>query len=191
MITVVIPTLDSERSLVPTLAALVQGSAEGLVREVLLADGGSRDGTHAIADAAGCEIVPGPSDAGSRLAAAAEAARGDWILFLEAGAVLEEIWTREVGVFVAGKDASTDRTATFRLALDAEGAGARIHEMLAAIRLAWLGRPRPEQGLLIAKHYYRSLGGHSPGQDAHHHLLQSIDSRRFTVMRTHIKLPAR
>jgi glycosyltransferase involved in cell wall biosynthesis len=189
MITVVIPTLDSERSLVPTLAALVQGSAEGLVREVLLADGGSRDGTRAIADATGCEIVPGPADEGSRLAAAAEAARSDWILFLEPGAVLEEIWTREVGVFVAGKNASTNRAATFRLALDAEGSGARIREALAAIRLALLGRPRPEQGLLIAKHYYRSLGGHSSGNDAGRQLFQRI-GRGLTVMRTRITVPA-
>ena len=189
MITVVIPTLDSERSLVPTLAALVQGSAEGLVREVLLADGGSSDGTHAIADAAGCEIVAGPSDAGSRLAAAAQAARSDWILFLDPGAVLEEIWTREVGVFVAGKDASTNRVATFRLALDAEGARARIRETLAAVRFALFGRPRPDQGLLIAKQYYRSLGGHSPGHDAHEHLLKLIGRDRVAVMRTRIMLP--
>jgi hypothetical protein len=189
MITVVIPTLDSERSLVPTLAALVQGSAEGLVREVLLADAGSRDGTHAIADAAGCEIVRGPSDEGSRLAAAAQAARGDWILFLEPGAVLEEIWTREVGVFVAGRDASTNRAATFRLAVDAEGAGARIRETVAVARLKLLGRPRPEQGLLIATQYYRSLGGHSPGYDAHYRLLQMIGRERVTVMRTRITLP--
>jgi glycosyltransferase involved in cell wall biosynthesis len=191
MITVVIPTLDSERSLVPTLAALVQGSAEGLVREVLLADAGSRDGTHAIADAAGCEIVPGPSDEGSRLAAAAGAARGDWILFLEPGAVLEEIWTREVGVFIAGKDSPTNRAATFRLAVDAEGPAARIRETLAAIRLALLGRPRPEQGLLIAKNYYRSLGGHTSGDDAGRQLFQRIGGGRFTVMRTRITVPGR
>ena len=188
MITVVIPTLDSERLLVPTLAALVQGSAEGLVREVLLADGGSSDGTRAIADAAGCEIVAGPADPGSRLAAAARAARSDWMLFLDPGAVLEEIWTREVGVFVAGKDASTNRAATFRLALDAEGARARIRERSAAIRLALLGRARRDQGLLIAKHYYRALGGHSSGQDAHDRLLRAIG--RVTVLRTRITLPA-
>jgi hypothetical protein len=187
MITVVIPTLDSERLLVPTLAALVQGSAEGLVREVLLADGGSSDGTSAIADAAGCEIVAGPADAGSRLAAAAKAARSDWILFLEPGAVLQEIWTREVGVFVAGKNASTRRAATFRLALEAEGVLARIRETSAAIRLALLGRPRPEQGLLIAKHFYRTQGGHAPGPDAHGRLLRAIG--RVSVMRTRITLP--
>jgi glycosyltransferase involved in cell wall biosynthesis len=190
MITVVIPTLDSERSLVPTLAALVQGSAEGLVREVLFADGGSRDGTRAIADAAGCEIVAGPSDEGLRLAAAAQAARSDWILFLDPGAILEEIWTREVGVFVAGKNASADRVATFRLAVDAEGEGARLRETWAAIRLALVGRPRSEQGLLIAKSYYRTLGGHSPGHDAHDRLLKMIGRGRVTLMRTRITVPA-
>jgi glycosyltransferase involved in cell wall biosynthesis len=92
MITVVIPTLDSEQVLVPTLAALVRGSAEGLVREVVLADGGSQDETRKIADAAGCEFLRGPQDEGTRLKQAATIARSGWLLFLDPGAVLDEGW---------------------------------------------------------------------------------------------------
>jgi glycosyltransferase involved in cell wall biosynthesis len=190
MITVVIPTLDSEHSLVPTLAALVQGSAEGLIGEVLLADGGSTDGTRTIADAAGCEVVSGPPDEGSRLAAAANLARGEWLLFIDPGAVLDEIWTREVGFFIGEKNATLARVATFRLAVDSGGIAPRVREGLASMRFVLLGRPRPEQGLMIAAEYYRSLGGHPPGQDARRKLLQRIDRRRFTAMRTRIMLSA-
>ena len=56
MISVIIPTLDSERALLPTLAALVPGAMEGLVSEVIVADGGSRDDTAIVADAAGCNF---------------------------------------------------------------------------------------------------------------------------------------
>ena len=191
MITVVIPTLDSEHLLVPTLAALVQGSAEGLVREVLLADGGSVDATSTIADAAGCEIVPGPPDEGSRLSAAAERARGEWLLFLDPGAVLDEIWTREVGAFVGGRHASHDRVATFRLVIDSEGTISRLREAVAATRFILLGRPRPEQGLLIARKFYRAIGGHSPGRGSRDRLLRSIGRGRFTTMLTHITLPGK
>ena len=45
VLSVIIPTLDCERSLVPTLASLVSGAAVGTVRDVIIADGGSRDAT--------------------------------------------------------------------------------------------------------------------------------------------------
>lgn len=38
MLSVVIATHDSERALLPTLAALVAGAAAGVVREVIVAD---------------------------------------------------------------------------------------------------------------------------------------------------------
>ena len=47
MFSIIIATHDSERALVPTLAALVPGATAGIVREVIVADGGSRDETEA------------------------------------------------------------------------------------------------------------------------------------------------
>ena len=45
MLSVVIPTLNAEKSLAATLAALVPGVVEGLIREVIISDGGSTDAT--------------------------------------------------------------------------------------------------------------------------------------------------
>jgi glycosyltransferase involved in cell wall biosynthesis len=56
MLSVVIATHDSERALLPTLAGLVAGAAAGVVRDVVIADAGSRDATGAIADGAGCHV---------------------------------------------------------------------------------------------------------------------------------------
>ena len=56
MFSIVIATHDSERALVPTLAALVPGATAGIVREVIVADGGSRDKTEEVADIAGCRF---------------------------------------------------------------------------------------------------------------------------------------
>ena len=56
MFSIIIPTHDSERALVPTLAALVPGATAGIVREVIVADGGSRDETEQVADIAGCRV---------------------------------------------------------------------------------------------------------------------------------------
>ena len=97
MITAILSTRDDEIGLALALSALVPAATEGIVREAIVVDGGSRDGTLAVADAAGCTIVP---DAGDGLRQAASAARGDWLLFLTPAAVLETGWQSEVIAFV-------------------------------------------------------------------------------------------
>ena len=53
MISVVIPTLDAEATLGDALTALIPAVVEGVVREVIIVDGGSTDRTLRIADAVG------------------------------------------------------------------------------------------------------------------------------------------
>ena len=67
MLSVVIATHESERELLPTLAALVPGAAAGAVREVIVADAGSRDQTAEVADIAGCRVIVSPAPLGARL----------------------------------------------------------------------------------------------------------------------------
>ena len=57
MLSVIIATHESERPLVRTLAALVPGATAGVVREVIVADAGSRDATVEVADIAGCRFL--------------------------------------------------------------------------------------------------------------------------------------
>ena len=57
MITIIIPTLNSEESLAATMSALVPGAVDGIVRDVVVVDGGSRDQTMAIVEASGAQIV--------------------------------------------------------------------------------------------------------------------------------------
>lgn len=161
MISVLIPTQDSERLLVPVLSTLVAGSAEGLLREVVLADGGSTDGTARIADAAGCEFRVLRGDAPERLREAARNVRGPWLLLLDPASVLEEGWTREVAKFVesAERAGQADRAAAFRYAIDGYGFAPRLKEFAAAAQCTVTGRPRPEQGLLVSKRRYESAAG--------------------------------
>ena len=57
MISVIIPTLNAQPGLAATLTALVPATVDGLVREVIVVDGGSTDRTAAIADEAGTHFV--------------------------------------------------------------------------------------------------------------------------------------
>src|ERR1035438_4685185 len=59
MLSAIISTHESERALVPTLAALVPGATAGLLGEVIVADAGSRDATAEVADIAGCRFLAG------------------------------------------------------------------------------------------------------------------------------------
>src|SRR5262249_46738725 len=100
MLSVVIATRDSERALMRALGELGAGPAGGIVREVIVADAGSRDATGAIADGAGCRVLPSTQRRGPRLKAAAEAARAPWLLFLRPGIVLDATWVDETRRFI-------------------------------------------------------------------------------------------
>jgi glycosyltransferase involved in cell wall biosynthesis len=99
MISVVISTRDSEVLLASTLAALVPGAVAGLVREVIVADGGSADGTATVADIAGCRFLASAEPLGARLSLAAAMARADWLLFLRPGSVPGTRWIDEAQRF--------------------------------------------------------------------------------------------
>lgn len=155
MLSVVIPTCESERTLVRTLACLVPGATAGIVSEVILADGGSQDETEAVADIAGCRFLSLPGSLGARLKTAADTARQDWLMFLTPGAVLESHWIGDVERFVASGEREA---AAFR-----PGAGTARDSLLSEafrLLLASMRGPRPEQGLLVSRRLYAALGGH-------------------------------
>jgi glycosyltransferase involved in cell wall biosynthesis len=193
MVSVIIPTDNSENLLTPTLAALVPGAAIGRVREVIIADAGSQDGTAEIADIAGCEFFPAPGPLAQRLRAAATRARSPWLMFLRPGVVLDQHWLEETGRFIEqmqlqGLDAA--RAAMFRRAREFEVRGSALRDVVAALRNA-LARPHPEQGLLISKRLYEATGGHRDGRDPEMSLLSTLGRRRTVVLRSGASPPRR
>jgi len=156
-ISAVIPTLDEERNL---LRALVRLSEFSLVGEIVVADGGSRDGTAAVAVQAGARIVGAPRGRGSQLASGAAAATGDWLLFLHADCRLEVGWTDAVRTFIAAPGAG-DRAGYFDLALDDDALAARRLERAVAWRCRVLALPYGDQGLLISRALYDAVGGYA------------------------------
>src|SRR6185312_5206894 len=80
-ISVVIPTLDAAAELPGAVAGLVNSA---IVREIVVADGGSRDATTRIARDAGAKVIAAPRGRGPQLAAGAAAASAAWLLFLHA-----------------------------------------------------------------------------------------------------------
>jgi len=158
MLSIVIPTLNCERVLGPTLEALVPGALSGLVSQLVISDGGSTDATLAVADEAGADLVTGPPGRGAQLARGAEAARGRWLLFLHADTVLAENWPERIRRFIEEGDEA--RAASFRFRLDDRRMRARVVEKVVAMRCLVAVLPYGDQGLLISRRLYDQLGGY-------------------------------
>jgi len=100
MITAIIETRDDEVDLAHALAALVPAATEGIVRQVIVIDHGSVDGTRVVADAAGCTLIEasrGDTEARRR---AIELTRTDWLLLMSPSLRLVAGWQNEAMVFI-------------------------------------------------------------------------------------------
>lgn len=133
MLSVLIETRNDEEGLARSLASLVGGAVEGVVREVIVCDRGSSDQTHYVAEHAGCVFL-----AEGGIKAGIAQAKGEWLLLLEPGARLAEGWIDDV------------MRHTAKLTM-----GARFSRAKASARPFWqrmTTRPRAlEQGLVITK----------------------------------------
>lgn len=184
MLSAIIATHESECGLVPTLAALVPGATAGLLGEVIVADGGSRDATAEVADIAGCRFMSSAAPLGARLKAAAVSTRAPWLLFLRAGCVPEPGWVTAADRFIEAADRleGATRAAMFRPPSVSDLLRPSLSELIALLRVALGGGPKPEQGLLIARRFYDTLGGHPAQTDAEAALLRLIGRRRIAML---------
>jgi glycosyltransferase involved in cell wall biosynthesis len=185
MINVVVPTLNAERLLARCFDSLIAAVVRGVVREVIVADGGSSDGTLAIADAAGARVVVASGARSAQLLAGAAAARADWILFLHPQTALEPGWDVEVEAFLGQAMPERPQAAAFRFALEEFGGEARRAEAKAALRSRLLALPYGDQGLLVPKRLYRKIGGYralAAMEDAD--LVRRIGRRRLVLLRS-------
>lgn len=157
-LSVIIPTLNAAGALPACLAALDEARGCGMVDQVVVADGGSRDATVEIARAAGAIVIQSDPGRGRQLAAGAGAAAGDWLLFLHADTRLAPDWAAAARSFMARAE-SAERAAVFQLAYDEESPAARRVARLANWRARRLGLPYGDQGLLISRGLYEKVGG--------------------------------
>lgn len=175
---IIIPTLNAAEGLGAALAACAEAGAE-----ILVADGGSTDGTPGLARAAGAEVIAASRGRGPQLVAGAAANRADWLLFLHADTRLEPGWAAAVRGFMAQPE-NAGRAAYFRFTLDDPAPQARRLERLVAWRCRVLALPYGDQGLLLSRALYQSVGGYRPLP-----LMEDVDLVRRLGRRRLVSLP--
>lgn len=155
-ISIVIPTLNAEDHLPACLHGLMEGLEAGIIRELIVADGGSVDATGATAQAWGAEVLHSAPSRGGQLRRACAHAKADWLLILHADTVLQPGWSAHVQRHLA----HPERAAWFRLQFDQTGLAAKLVAGWANLRSRF-GMPYGDQGLLISAALYARVGGYA------------------------------
>jgi rSAM/selenodomain-associated transferase 2 len=155
-VSVIIPTLD-EAARLPALIAALRREPE--LAEIIVADGGSADGTAATAEALGTRVVETAAGRGRQLGAGAAAASGEILLFLHADSVFPSGG-------LAALTAALDRDpatpgGNFRVVFDGDSGFAR---WLTGF-YAWLRRFAlyyGDSGIFVRRRVYAAIGGVAP-----------------------------
>jgi len=149
---VVIPTFNEVRQIASTVRAV---AADG-PNEILVADGGSTDGTVERAAHAGARVLQAPKGRARQMNAAAAAARSDLLFFLHADTLPPTGYARiirrtlERPVVAAG---------AFRFSLREPIPGRALVQTLVALRCTLFGTPFGDQGLFVRRELFLALGG--------------------------------
>lgn len=177
-VSIVIPTLNAEAELPAALEHLMEGLAAGLIRELVISDGGSTDATRAIAEAAGAEWITGAPSRGGQLRRGCAAAQGDWLLVLHADTHLEAGWSAAVSQHLQEGQGSP---ACFHLRFRARGLMPAWVAGWANLRSRLFGLPYGDQGLLIRRDIYEAAGGY-PDQVLMEDVALARRLRRLTLL---------
>jgi hypothetical protein len=155
MFAIVIPTFEQIDLLADAIVAL-----EGC--KIFVVDASSIADIHSIYLPRNVSILHCKRGRGQQLGAGAEAAIAEGaesLLFLHADTVLSAGWFAEAQAFTNDPD-NQNMAAVFTFRVDDQGSAARRLEGLVAWRTKVLALPYGDQGLLISKDFYLSLGGY-------------------------------
>ena len=150
-VAILIPTLDERDNLVRLLPAVL-----AVADQVVVSDGGSRDGSVAVAEALGVPVVRGAPGRGGQLNRAAAAADTDVLLFLHADTDLPPGAVERVRRAIAGGAIGGGFLAHFASTRPILGLGSRLVDL----RTRWLRTPLGDQAQFASRDAFLALGGY-------------------------------
>jgi len=154
-LSVVIPALNEAGQIAETLSALARSSNV----EIIVVDGGSPDGTIAVARAAGVRVLEARPPRSIQMNAGAAAAGGNLLLFLHADTRLPAGFETQVRQTLAR---SRVAAGAFRLKIDGNQRGLRTIEAVANWRSRVLQMPYGDQALFLRSYTFWESGAFPP-----------------------------
>ncbi|NIP85909.1 MAG: glycosyltransferase [Planctomycetales bacterium] len=151
-ISAVIPVLNEA----PSLKAAIDRAWLAGVDEVIVCDGGSNDGSLAIAAQQPCRLIESPASRAVQQNRGAAVAGGDVLLFLHADTWLAPGAGDQMRAALA--DASL-LCGGFRQQIECAGRVYRWLEQGNAARVRWLGLPYGDQGIFVRRETFDAVGG--------------------------------
>lgn len=149
---IVVPTLNEEDALRRTLPAML-----AVADEVVVSDGGSGDGTVAVARGLGARVVAGPPGRGGQLNRGAAAAHGaEILLFVHADTTLPPDGVEAVRRVVANGAPG----GAFFLRFDTDRPMQRLGSWLINWRTRLIRVPLGDQGQFATRETFERLGGY-------------------------------
>ena len=152
-ISIVIPTLNEAAAISET----VRRAQSATNVEVIVVDGGSRDGTTEIAGRLGALVLTAEASRARQMNIGAAAAAGDVLLFLHADTLLPDGYDGQVRGVLSRPDAAAG---AFALGIDSPLPSLRIMENVANWRSRFLQKPYGDQALFLAAGTFRAIGGY-------------------------------
>ena len=150
-ISVVIPALNEAETIGPALAST--GTPNGI--ECIVVDGGSRDNTADIAEAAGARVLHSPPGRAQQMNAGAEAAQGEFLVFLHADTCLPAGFADHVRRTLRTPGVAAG---AFELKIDGPSPGLRIIERVANWRSQYLKMPYGDQVIFLSTKIFNQVG---------------------------------
>jgi rSAM/selenodomain-associated transferase 2 len=147
------PVLDESAGIAATLAALAPLRLRG--HEVIVADGGSSDGTPALCAGATDAVIDAPRGRARQMNAGAARARGEVLLFLHADTQLPP----QADAHVLAAVASGAAWGRFDVRIDGRSALLPVVAALMNRRSRWSGIATGDQAIFMRRDVFEALGG--------------------------------
>lgn len=151
-LSVIIPALNEEQSISPTLESVRRERPY----ELIVVDGGSKDGTRAFAERLGAKVITVKPSRARQMNAGAAKATGNVLLFLHADTVLPPGW-KDVVSETLNRPGVAAGAFGFRIASRIRGQG--LIEWAANQRSGRLQMPYGDQTLFLRRSRFEALGG--------------------------------
>jgi rSAM/selenodomain-associated transferase 2 len=153
-VAVVVPSFNEATRLPLLLADLAAGPAD-LIAELVVVDGGSRDGTPQLARQSGARVLHTQASRGWQLQCGVACTTAPWLLLLHADARLQPGWSEALQRAMAAPEAAW----AFDLAVEGPAPALRLLELAVRLRSQLRQLPYGDQGLLLPRTLLERAGG--------------------------------